>query len=243
MIVARADQTLEEHISSCLKTLNDLKRTNFWRLVENGEEILKVAVIFHDAGKIFYQTRKNLEKDKPSFFGHELFSTFILNEFLWNLEFERRSRLLAIAVVLYHHYAMGVNQRKNGFKKRFSKFIVCNSKEEFREILKEHEDIVLNFVKHERAEIAMKKVNERILSYIEDFYLKYPPILDKIEENNIQIWREFIADKNFRKLMLPSINAMTIVDYLSVKPGGKKTEFSRVIDEFVELYSKKIEIV
>lgn len=240
MIFARAEQTLEEHISSCLKAFEDLKQTKFWKLIANAEDILRFALVFHDSGKIFYQTKKNLER-KPSFFGHELFSAFILNEFLWNLELERDSRLLAVAVVLYHHYAMGINRRKNEFKKRFSKFVVCDSKERFQETLKEHESIVLNFLEYEKAKNAMKKVNEKILSYMEDSSLKYPPILEKIEENNIQIWREFVGKKNFRKLMLPCINAMTIVDYLGVK-SDKKEEFGKVIEDFVKLYSEKINL-
>lgn len=234
MILARAGQTLEEHIALALQALEELKRTRLWNLVAEAEEVLKIAVIFHDSGKIFYQTSENVKSQNPSFLGHEIFSTYILENFMYELGFEEKKKLLANAIVFYHHYAMGIKSRMEKFKKKFPKFPMC-SIDELGNFLEEYEKIVLQFLKIENAKNAMEKLREKIKLQFED---KSPiaPIFAFVEERNKEIWDKFIGEMTFRRLMLPCVNAMTIVDYLGARAEGRKTDFSRVVEEFVLLY-------
>lgn len=234
MILARADQTLEEHINSALQAFEELKRTKFWKFVAEAEEVLRIAIIFHDSGKIFYQSSKNIENQNPSFLGHEIFSTYILNDFLYELSFEEQKRLLAEAIVFYHHYAMGIKSRIEKFKQKFPTFPIC-SKEELRDVLEEHEKIVLKFLRIENAKNAMEKLKEKIEKQFE-LNNQLSPIFACVEQENTKIWAKFQSEKAFRKLMLPCVNVMTIVDYLGAK--GSETKFSKVVEDFVSLYRR-----
>lgn len=250
MIFARLkpEQTLEEHIKLCLESLKHLSSTRLWRLFKNFENILKITIIFHDSGKIFYQDRVRRGK---GFLGHELLSTFIVNEFLLHkdLNFSFDSRFLIDGIVLYHHYAMDLRKRKEKFLNEFrGSFIVCESEEKFMDLLKEHEKIVLDFLDLEKLDLerevakkAMRDVNNKILKYLnlKRCLLQYGWIFKDLEQINKEIWSRFVKEKDFRKLMLLGINAMTIVDYLGVRE--RRTEFSRIVEEFVSTYNLKFE--
>ncbi|MDK2876265.1 MAG: CRISPR-associated endonuclease Cas3-HD [Archaeoglobaceae archaeon] len=244
MIYARKseefEQSLEEHIEECLKSLEELKNTRFWRIVSKAELDLKVATIFHDSGKIFYQN--NLKKGKLSFSGHEVFSAYILDRFIWHYgKFEKNLRisdLLSAAAVLYHHHAMGVKSRLGNLRKLELKF---SKQEEFKKILAEHEEIMLKnleFLGLEGVERALKCVNSDLEKFVVGGRVKSSKMIFEFEGLNKglnkRIWDKFQKDANFRKMMVATTTALVVCDYRGAK--GKKTEFSKVVDEFVELY-------
>lgn len=244
MILARLEpeQTLEEHLKLCLEAFGSLTSTKLSDLFKGNEELLNVAIVFHDSGKIFYQRR--IKKGK-GFLGHELFSTFIVDEFLQsedlNLNFE--SRFLIDAIVFYHHYAMGLREREEKFLKEFKSGFNVGEEKELEEILREHEGLVVELLNLDKSAIkkAMKRVKGVIINHFENGVLHYGWIFKSLRYINKEIWDRFVADKGFRKLMFLGINAMRIVDYLGVKADkGKETDFSRVVEEFVSIYRRKI---
>lgn len=239
MIIARQGQTLEEHLKLSLKAFEELKSTRFWKLISEAEEILKIAIVFHDAGKIFYQIENNIKnKNKePSFLGHEFFSAFILDNFTWAMKLDKKSKLLATGSVLYHHYAMGLKERLKNFERKNQEFRIFDSEKEFEGVLEEHKKIVLNLLKLEDAEKAMDEVNNRIKSYLNANSLDYHSIFNQLRELNNQIWEKFVGEKDFRKLMLPCINTVTIVDYLGVNEG--RSGFRSIVEEFMKVSQKR----
>ncbi|MEM2802556.1 MAG: CRISPR-associated endonuclease Cas3'' [Archaeoglobaceae archaeon] len=238
MIVARLkpEQTLEEHLKLCIEALKSLSSIKILDIFKGTENLLKIAIVFHDSGKIFYQQR--IKKGK-GFLGHELFSTFIVDEFLQceDLRVSFDSRFLIDAIVLYHHYAMGLSKREEKFFREFKSGFRIS--EDFEKILREHEEIVLELLNLDESATkkAMKKVNIAVKGHLEKGLLQYGWIFKNLRYINKEIWDRFVADRVFRKLMLVGINVMTIVDYLGAKTeDGRGSEFSRVIDEFISLY-------
>ena len=87
-------QTLKEHIDKALKALDEVKNSKIWKyavkLFEGDEhlveEYLKIIILLHDIGKIFYQANIFLDKKKGvkylNFKGHEYFSTYLADEYL-----------------------------------------------------------------------------------------------------------------------------------------------------------------
>ncbi|MEM0203838.1 MAG: hypothetical protein QXO16_06985 [Archaeoglobaceae archaeon] len=231
MIIARHEplQTLEDHVSACLKAFESLRRGKFWKLFgEKVEKELRIAIVLHDSGKIFYQTKKN-------FLGHELFSTYISHVFTKYLDLDSR---LVEATILYHHYAMGLKKRIERFKSKFGEFKVCEKSEEFERILEGHESIVLKYIGLERsvAKEAMESVKESIRNHLNGCKLRYGGILQILEEENKEIWMTFVGEKDFRRSMLFCINMMTLVDYA----GVVKTEergFGGIVEEFLRIYA------
>ncbi|MEM2346639.1 MAG: hypothetical protein QXN49_08770, partial [Archaeoglobaceae archaeon] len=147
------------------------------------------------------------------------------------------SRFLIDAIVLYHHYAMGLSKREEKFFREFKSGFRIS--EDFEKILREHEEIVLELLNLDESATkkAMKKVNIAVKGHLEKGLLQYGWIFKNLRYINKEIWDRFVADRVFRKLMLVGINVMTIVDYLGAKTeDGRGSEFSRVIDEFISLY-------
>ncbi|MFN3383533.1 MAG: hypothetical protein ACK401_01395 [Archaeoglobaceae archaeon] len=230
MIIARRKpiQTLEEHVRDCVRAFEILKEKKFWKLFgKNFEKELQIAIVLHDSGKIFYQTKEN-------FLGHELFSAFISHVFIDFLEFDSK---LVEATILYHHYAMGIKERIAKFK--FREFKVCEKLEEFDKILEEHGRIVLKYVDLEKsvAREAIERVNEAIQNRLEGCKLEYGGILETIKGENSEIWRRFVEEREFRKSMLFCINMMTLVDYAGVPDTGEKKGFGRIVEDFFRVYA------
>ncbi|MFN3384832.1 MAG: HD domain-containing protein [Archaeoglobaceae archaeon] len=231
MILAREDQTLEEHIERCLESFESIRCKKFWKMFgEKAEKDFRIAIVLHDSGKIFYQGKK-------SFLGHEIFSAFISHVF--TREFPDLNSKLVEAIILYHHYAMGLKDRIKKFKIEFKDFKVCNKSEEFEEILEEHKSIALKYIDLEGSSVkkAMEKVNESIRKRLNGCRLEYGGTLEILKEENSEIWKRFVSEKDFRKLALFCINMMTVVDYAGALEKGKKTDFGRVVEEFIRIYA------
>jgi len=240
MIYARKseefEQVLEEHIEECLKALEELKNTRFWKLIRENEVELRTAIVFHDSGKIFYQ--KNFKKGKLSFEGHEICSAHILDTFAWHYKkYAKEISDLSTAAVLYHHHAMGVKKRANNLRKIKLKF---SNQKEFEEILAEHEKILLKhlrFFEPKAVEKALDDMKSNLRKFFTDNRVNTVRIVSVCEEIISRVWERFQKDVDFRKKMIALTTALVVCDYRGVK--GKRTEFGGIIDEFVELYSRK----
>jgi CRISPR-associated endonuclease Cas3-HD len=248
MIYARKseklEQSLEEHIRQCLKALEDLKNTRFWKIIGAAELELRTAIVFHDSGKIFYQ--KNLRKGKLSFSGHEIFSAYILKRFLWHyrkhaktsdLELRCSWGDLSIAAVLYHHHAMGVKKRVESLRKNELRF---SSQKEFEEILAEHGEILLKnleFLESEAVKLALEMLNSDLRRFLADGRVKTADIAYESDDIIKRTWECFQKDVYFRKMMIALTTALVICDYRGVREeNGGKRGFEKIVDDFIELY-------
>jgi CRISPR-associated endonuclease Cas3-HD len=116
---------LIDHIASALEIVEKAENSSLFRFAErfypDFKRAAKLAVVFHDSGKIFYQFKRGKEGRRYlSFKGHEYFSTYILSMFANNLleidveNYEKDGTLRQICTfaIFFHHHAMNVRLRK-----------------------------------------------------------------------------------------------------------------------------------
>ena len=130
-------EELGEHIDSMVRLIslpNNVK--SFLHRIGLEENVftqaLKIAVVFHDIGKAYYQNNWRKEKCKKerkrqrkylSFMGHEFLSACILHHTLkkpsmielessqWEIDYDFIKGAIIYAI-LYHHHAMAYQERK-----------------------------------------------------------------------------------------------------------------------------------
>lgn len=262
-------QSLDEHIKSSLNALEDkIKETKIWRyyagLDNYADELMKLAIVLHDIGKIFYQrnikTNRKKNEEYLSFLGHEFISTYLADSFLsiWleNNINERYGkykdiRWIVYGSILYHHHAMGLRKRE-----RSEKIKVCK-KDEFNKIVERTCSIIKDYLNGSSNEVQLfseeiKALRQRLRQkkFEGDTKRDTPLFLDRnqlldiyryVDELNTEIWRKFAGDDKFRSKMLLSTNILMLADYMgSEGRGEEKTEFGKILDESIELYSNKI---
>jgi len=242
-------ETLYEHILNALSNLN-IKHSRIIlfgeKLTPRFRDIARLAIIFHDIGKTFFQSNyfTRGERKTISFKGHEYISTYIFHIFnnrlieyssLSNNELKRFEEYNATTFsIFYHHHAMGVRKRKpycsyRSLEKGFSLI----------DILKKYMDKLRNnnWLKGEEYDILCT-----ILDNLDLLRTDIRLILRNIEtvlyEN---IWREIIKHPNFRRLCLLSLATLIAVDYTSAKKRpGVSTRFSNIIKDFYNYYFIKV---
>ncbi len=255
-------QTLEDHIRDSLEALNNIRDTKIWRyyasFCQNAEKWMKLAIVFHDMGKVFYQENKKRNKKGRylSFVGHEFISTYLVDGFLgiWlnkdlenRLEDYKNFRWLVYSSILYHHHAMGLRSRE-----RLNEIKVCGNCE-FDNIAKKASEIVRKYsmefdVKPEEFFNLLKQLKLTKLVEGSDILLLDRNVISDIyryvDELNVVIWRKFAGEKDFRRRMILATNMLIMADYIGSKERGEeKTEFGRVVDESVELYREILQAI
>ena len=241
-------QTLKEHIDKALKALDEVKNSKIWKyavkLFEGDEhlveEYLKIIILLHDIGKIFYQANIFLDKKKGvkylNFKGHEYFSTYLADEYLL-LENNKLNRLLVLSTILYHHHAMGLKERG-----KIKELRICKAEKEYDVMCEIIGDIFrcyrlqvnefLQHLKSLRNELEYK--NDKLIlkqRFVNDVYREVSNI-------NREIWNLFIRDKMFRRKMLVFIVILQICDYKgSEDRTWKPPKFYGVLKEFIRYYS------
>ncbi len=206
------EQTLEEHIESCLEMFERIRDTRLWRNLNIDEHFAEYMIIYHDIGKVFYQ--KNVEE--LSFPGHEFISAYVF----WKV-FERdlsskREELIFLAPIIYHHHAMGVKIRLEDLNKR---------------IITKPNDNILD----ELERILAKYLDESIASETIDVIrsIKISKVKVKVKSKIDEIWREFHGE--FARKFLHLLMVLIACDYEGSKGRGKTTGFGKVVEEFVGL--------
>ncbi len=237
-------QTLGEHVDKALKALDEVKDSRIWKYAVKlfGDEDLveanlRTIILFHDIGKIFYQANIFPDKEKSvkylNFKGHEYFSTYLADEYLW-LEDCGLDQLLILSTILYHHHAMGLKERG-----RIRELWVCRTEEEYDvmckivgDILKSYGLRVNEFLRYLRSLKLESKNGVLVFSRVSDVYRE-------VDSINREIWNLFVRDKAFRKKRLTSTVILQICDYKGSEGRTKKSpKFYNVLKEFGELYKK-----
>jgi len=235
------EELLRDHIEEMLKVLNTLTTSKALKFVEKFEipkadfiNSLKIAVIFHDIGKIFYQ--ENWKEQSLSFIGHERISALFLKMFMKNLDDEEpiiRLKDAIIFAVLYHHHAMGY--RLPAFKE-ISTLKLNSLFEEF------YEDIS-HLMRKYKMDFYINPLHEMILEIKKNFLSSMENIhsLIRYAENlpfEKDIWETYLEDGIKRTLMLLSLSILISLDYESAGKTrrGNKAPFHRVTKEFIRHY-------
>jgi CRISPR-associated endonuclease Cas3-HD len=259
-------QTLEQHISKAIKSLNEeIKNTKIWKYyasLSNEESIdkwMKVAVILHDIGKIFYQENfKSLKGEKYlNFMGHEFLSTYLVDKFLnaWleediesRIEEYKSFRWIVCGSILYHHHAMSLRGRE-----RLYKIAICKNENEFNGIVSKILDIIQKYLPEFGSDVTQKFINDikvlrptKLINYTR-LYLTgdlLSEIYRYVDEINEEIWRNFVKSGEFGKKMILSTNILIMADYRGSEERGEiRTKFGEVVDESIKLYREILSLL
>lgn len=217
-------QTLDKHIELCLKTLDKIRNSKLWRRDFNYE-LVKMMVVYHDIGKVFYQ-QSNV--NKLSFTGHEFISAYIFNKILeYKLISEevhglfKEEKLLYLYPIIFHHHSMRVRERVEKLSK--VRLIQPN-----RTQLEELRTMLNNYLDGEYTEYTIEIIKSlrivRVLSFMND------------EERGIfnRIFRKFHG--GFARRCLQLLLILIVCDYEGAKSRGKPTSFGKIVEEFLNYY-------
>jgi CRISPR-associated endonuclease Cas3-HD len=247
-------EELTDHVKEALSTIPS-KQSKISQYIEkmlgrvdiSFADAVRLSIIFHDIGKIFYQ--KNYKYDKKhnvrylSFTGHEFLSSYIFNKFTFYLaNSEALSKMLSACnfSILFHHHAMNPRCRASLYRKpaiTVGKAAIDEVKIEKLKILNQFlnssevgpwRDTINNV----RVEVEKSKdVNVFIEGVVNSMFSQ--------QGLGSKIWRIFIGDPIFRKTSLALLSTLLVADYLSalkLRPKSKPTTFHNVLREFYSYY-------
>jgi len=242
------EETLDVHVLTALDLIK--KKSKIVRYGAKIEpkfyDILRVAVIFHDIGKAFYQANYK-EKDMKrvlSFRGHEVISAYIFHNILKKLKQEvgvEEYRIYDPATfsILYHHHAMGID-------KRISTIIKIKEPEELGKILQVTSSIIDNILQKNELEEFRKALVNTVMELIEKvqevgFRKLLEIIAGNVKQLKSSLWRKdygYATSKKFRKVALLLLSALITVDYIAAIKirGGSQTIFAQAINEYYAIY-------
>lgn len=248
---------LADHVNSCLSFLSELRESRIGRTgssIDHGFlKSVRIAVVFHDLGKAFYEKERWRDEDRMSFPGHELISAYILGKYREEIykdklyrygdlspeEIEEMSMVLipSLFAVTLHHHAMGLNERLSYLDR--AKLRPSHFDDLKQELSLLQSDAVLP----EEREILYRVLDEA-RSRVEGGDLNTREIGRYVKENVLyRIYRCFGGKEDIRmkKLCYLCLVSLVTADYMAAgeKRGGK-TRFSDVIREFHKIYMKRV---
>jgi len=235
-------ETLAEHIDEMLKILKNFSESKINRylqktfpMLKNFSEIVKLAVVFHDVGKVFYQKDpKNITKNL-SFMGHEFLSSLIFNEFQKNSEnlidshenFGVDAASLIKFSILFHHHAMCIRDRK-----KFTTLIDLNIEgglKLFPSLIK----CLIKFLGKGDVEALKNALKYDVES--KDIIAN----LQRCSDEDLRtVWREVWVSGFKRKIALSLLDILITTDNLAAnkKRGPNTTIFHEALRQFSEFY-------
>lgn len=218
-----------------------MKRESLLKI--NFYDMVRLSIIFHDTGKIFYQRayREIDGKRYLSFRGHEYFSAYFFEKFKRELVEDgvQKSKELrqfeyygaCTFAILYHHHAMGLRRRKTGIYVS-SYNLKCSI--EFMDDLER-----LSTFLPENEVYVFSKMIVTIKNEVNNPRFK-AEVLESIETE--KLWRNYVSKPFFKKLSLALLSILLTADYLAAKKtrGNRKSRFHEVLEEYYNFYLKPI---
>lgn len=231
---------LADHINDCITLLANLEDCRLGRLGtslnKNFVDEVRLAIVFHDLGKAFYQNNPS------NFSGHEIFSTYILQKFRTPFIENRLQQLAdynllepALFGVAFHHHPMGI-------RKRLEKIRRIRISPSSLEALQNE----LSFVKEDALTKEEKALLNSVLSELKSKIEKRSLIVDDVmrefqDEVCKRLFDHIISSKDedivAKRSYYLTLVSLVCVDYISAcKRRGKETRFGEVMKEFYKLY-------
>ena len=232
----KAQELFGDHIRVALELINE----NSWliryakKIDANIYEKTKLAIIFHDIGKIFYQN--NYGPRGLSFIGHEILSAVIFNKIVKNIKTDYDTITFAI---LYHHHAMPI-------EKRIQKILYIKEPKNLDKILTTTCKIFQTILEKNGLQALVKPL-ENVLNNIKNQAkngFKQFLLCVKTEAKSLKthIKEKYFRNRAFRKIALILLQILVVTDYITARKNRKDTldtTFSRAIQDFYTLYLKK----
>jgi len=248
---------LADHVNSCLSFLDELRESKMGRAGSTINcrfpDSVRIAVVFHDLGKAFYEKGRWKNEGYMSFPGHELISAYILGKYeekiyekgelyrSGDISPEEMSEILtpSLFAVVLHHHAMDLNERLSYLDR------VKLRPSHFDDLKQELSLLQSDAVLPEEREILYRVLDEA-RSKVEGGALNTREIGRYVRENVLYGIYEYFRggrEENIRmkKLCYLCLVSLVTADYMAAgeKRGGK-TKFSDVIREFHEIYMKRV---
>ncbi|MEM4238376.1 MAG: CRISPR-associated endonuclease Cas3'' [Nitrososphaerota archaeon] len=234
-------ESLRDHIRNGIDLIEDLDSSRISKFVASKlrvadfKGLVRQAIMFHDAGKAFYQTKDNMKEEKESggkylsFIGHESISAYIAEHFIKERKGYVPDHYSIVVAILFHHHAMGVERRRKEALSRLRK----TGQAEFEAAKRRLREVLVQFVEDEDKEVLRKCLDELSIGDINNWALQ--SIENEIYERMI-----LRRDPRFRKLSFTVLNCLLSCDYISAGARGiSRSGFSQAISSFYRLWMMK----
>lgn len=234
---------LKDHIMDGIALIDDLDNSRLGRLVagrlqvQDFKDLIKLAIVFHDAGKAFYQTERNMKEDKESgekylsFTGHEFISAYIADRFVKEKNVQRFTPNLysVVFAVYFHHHAIGIEKREKEAIARLRHI----SQTEF-EIEKEKLKSVLElFIQGDDKEVLRKCLDRLSKNTLSNLALQQ--VSNEIYERLLHR-----PDPRLRKLSHIVLDCLLACDYIPASNRDRsESEFSHTISNFYNAWMRR----
>jgi len=242
---AEFKELLSDHIETALNSfcsLSDSRIIIFARSIMRNadfERLLRLAIIFHDSGKAFFQ--QNLKKLKSgeeylSFAGHEFLSAILADTFIRELNIESMYEVyLAVPFsVFYHHHAMNPRLREEQNLAYVCK-ITSENYSRYSNELKSTLEKFLEKDERETLEKCMKRLWFEKQSILNPTYLRYN-LKKKLDEAFIKEYRP-----EFQKIAFLLLDSLIVCDYIAAQKRGAEASstFSKAARMFYNIWFGK----
>lgn len=240
-------ETLYEHINEALKIVQGIEESKIGKYVctafpkiRNFSELVKLTIVFHDVGKVFYQKDINEIREHASFLGHEFFSAYMFREFCWSNEIINSKKTFEIDIekpitfaIVFHHHAMDVKRIE--FLKQ--EHININKGAGLFEALLENVEPFLNVKYKNSFAKSLNTVRERL----KNESLVIPHIKREAENIVGDIWKEIWLDRDKKKFSLILLDILLVADNIAAKNrrGHSISTFTQTLTDFYDLYIRR----
>ena len=230
---------LSEHIDNCINLLEKLESSRIGRvglsLDENFIDEVRLSVVFHDLGKVFYQ------RYPVSFAGHEIFSSYFLFKFrklimVEGLDYLKGLNVLkpALFAVAFHHHPMDV-------MKRLERVNRVKLDSGFLEDLRNELSLMRGDALSREERDLLDSVIIELKAGIDSGSIKISDIKRIFGDIREDLYGNYISggekDIILKKLSYLTLVSLVSIDYISAsKRGSERTKFNDVVDEFYKLY-------
>jgi len=226
-------ELLRDHIQDALKYADQIENKRLGRFVSRNlntpdfGKLLRYSIIFHDAGKVFFQSEKYIRHDDKSeylsFFGHEFVSALIADSFIDEKIRQTCDNIYVytsvVFAVMYHHHAMNIEARMRAINS-IARIMEPETKKAYLEELKH---LLSEFLEGDDYGILVK-----IMDKLRFTRNAVKVVQDKLSQRLIQNPRYV----KVKKLSFVLLDALIVCDYLAAKQreSGRSTFFDAVKD-------------
>ncbi len=240
----RRKELLRDHIRVALSYSDEIEgsRAGIYAINQLGckdfKELLQYAIIFHDIGKVFYQTEKHLKQGQEasylSFIGHEFISAVLADEFLTEkLKLSDRSEDYTPVTfsVLYHHHAMNPETRQKYIKQLNKILSTPAEKQLYKDKIY---DVLSDFLNSEDRKLLSDCLNKMVGTSPQYLQNSLEHLQSKII-NKISLG----SKPSVRKISLLLLDCLIACDYLAAqdREEGSST-FFHTISEFYDIWMR-----
>ncbi|WEU40296.1 MAG: CRISPR-associated endonuclease Cas3'' [Candidatus Odinarchaeum yellowstonii] len=239
----QVSETLEEHVEECLNIIKNIENSKIGKyilritpLLKDLTKTLKLIIIFHDTGKVFYQNNFNKSVEGYtylSFKGHEFFSTYIFHKFYMQNEtlksvWEDGIIQIIKFTILFHHHALNTEYRR-----RLEARNLLNLNDLLNSLSSNLEKFFEDKSDRESFRYALTNLQEEVAE---------PNFIGNLNQWMVEalreVWRDVWINSELRKLGLILLNVLLTADNIAaeIRRGRSPSNFRQAVQQFYYYY-------